>query len=77
MNTVDTAIISAFEKRCKIAPGRISTETIISDLGIDSLMFMEIIMDIETKLDKSLEDDVIIKVLTVEKVGDLCNIFAI
>jgi len=76
MTKIENSIISMLEARCKVTAGEISKETLIADLPIDSLMFMNMIVDIETTLNTSLDDESIIKVLTVEKVGELCDLFA-
>lgn len=74
MTGIEAAIISALEERCKV--GAISKKTLIADLALDSLMYMNMIVDIETMLNASLDDEAIIQVLTVENVGELCYIFS-
>lgn len=76
MTAIEGSIISALEQQCKIPRGRISKETLISDLPIDSLMFMNVIVDIETILKTSLNDEAIIRILTVENIGELCDLFS-
>jgi len=76
MTVIEASIISLFEERLKLSRGSITKETRMSDLGIDSLMFMNVIVDIEDKLQSSLDDESIIRILTVQTLGELCDIFS-
>ena len=48
----------------------VSRESIITDLGIDSLSMMQIVGDMETELDIQIPDEDLVEIVTV---GDLCS----
>ncbi len=48
----------------------VTRESIITDLGIDSLSMMQIVGDMETELDLQIPDEDLVEIVTV---GDLCS----
>ena len=48
----------------------VSRESVITDLGIDSLSMMQIVGDMETELDIQIPDEDLVEIVTV---GDLCS----
>jgi acyl carrier protein len=48
----------------------VTRESVITDLGIDSLSMMQIVGEMETELDCQIPDEDLVEIVTV---GDLCN----
>jgi acyl carrier protein len=48
----------------------VTRESVITDLGIDSLSMMQIVGEMETELDLQIPDEDLVEIVTV---GDLCN----
>ena len=48
----------------------VTRESVITDLGIDSLSMMQIVGEMETELDLQIPDEDLVEIVTV---GDLCS----
>ena len=48
----------------------VTRESVITDLGIDSLSMMQIVGELETELDLQIPDEDLVEIVTV---GDLCS----
>ncbi|MEM9696750.1 MAG: phosphopantetheine-binding protein [Myxococcota bacterium] len=48
----------------------VTRESVITDLGIDSLSMMQIVGELETELDLQIPDEDLVEIVTV---GDLCT----
>jgi acyl carrier protein len=48
----------------------VTRDSVITELGIDSLVMMQIIGELETKLDVMIPDEDLVEIITV---GDLCK----
>jgi acyl carrier protein len=48
----------------------VTRDSVITDLGIDSLSMMQIVGDMETELDLQIPDEDLVEIVTV---GDLCS----
>jgi len=49
---------------------QVTRESVITDLGIDSLSMMQIVGEMETELDLQIPDEDLVEIVTV---GDLCS----
>jgi len=49
---------------------QVTRDSVITELGIDSLVMMQIIGELETKLDVMIPDEDLVEIITV---GDLCK----
>lgn len=63
-------VVQAIEKR---PINDLSPDSVIADLGIDSLGMMEIVGELESRLDVMIPDDQLVKLQTV---SDLLNVVA-
>jgi acyl carrier protein len=50
--------------------GEVTRESVITDLGIDSLSMMQIVGEMETELGLQIPDEDLVEIITV---GDLCT----
>jgi acyl carrier protein len=72
MNTVDTLetfkqVAARVDKR---AFPNVTRQSVITELGIDSLSMMQIVGEMETELDVIIPDEDLVELVTV---GDLCS----
>ncbi len=63
--TLSTIIEVANNNKIKISEKNLNVS--LKDLGIDSLSVMNLIIQVEEKLQKTLDDDILVKIKTIEE----------
>jgi acyl carrier protein len=67
----DTVLHDAIVRVCDLPPERVTPETRLDDLGVDSLAIAEIIVEVEMQLDRELPVHVLRQLDRVTTVGDV------
>ena len=67
----DSKIIEIISKTANIDQNKITLQTTINDLDIDSLSAVELALELETSFDIRIEDEELVKLVTVQDVVDI------
>jgi len=72
--TLDSLLHESIVKVCGIPPERVTSESTLDDLGIDSLAAAEVFVDLEIALGRDLPVDLLRRLDDTETVGDVAAV---
>jgi acyl carrier protein len=73
--TIENRLVPLLADACNVAKGSISRDTVLAELGLDSVVLVSILGSVQLDLGGERDDNQLLRALDAETVGDIVAVF--